>query len=498
MKRITKEFPGVIANDHIDFDVKSGEIHALLGENGAGKTTLMNILYGLYQADEGEVYIAGKRVEINSPRDALRRGIGMVHQLFRQVHRHSVVENVALSASTKQILPVKEIREDFQKLAKEFGWKIDLDAKIWQLSAAERQRLEILKVIFQGVKILILDEPTSVLTPQGKEELFVHLKRMKEEGYAIIYITHKLDEVLEISDRVTVLRKGKKVKTLSTAKTTKKALARRMVGREVLFRLEKEPLERGDVVLKAENLIIRGDRGEIAVDGVSFKIYENEILGLAGVGGSGQRELIEALAGLRKVEDGSFKVFGEDLTNALPREIIEREISYIPENRDERGLIPSMSVKENLMLKDYWKRPYCKKFLLNMEYIRQDVEEKVSKYNVVTPNIETPAELLSGGNLQRLMLARETSGAPNLLIAAYPTHGLDVGSVEDIRKLLLEQRKEGSAIFLISEDLDEIMMLSNRTAVIYEGRLMGIVDVDEVSKEDLGLMMTGTPKEEVL
>lgn len=498
MKGITKEFPGVVANDNVDFDVKAGEIHALLGENGAGKTTLMNILYGLYQEDEGEIYVVGEQVEINSPKDALSYGVGMVHQLFRQVSRHSVAEDIALSVSSGQIRPVDEIKEDFLELTEDFGWEIDPDAKIWQLSAGERQRLEILKVVFQGAKVLILDEPTSVLTPQGKEELFERLREMRDEGHAIIYITHKLDEVLEISDRVTVLREGKKIETLSTEKTSKKSLAKKMVGREVLFDLEKDPLERGDVVLEVENLTVRGDQKEIAVEDVSFEIYENEILGLAGVGGSGQKELIEALAGLRDVEDGIFKVLGEDLTNGSPREITEKGVAYVPEDRDERGLIPSMSVKENLMLREYCNEPYCGTFLLNMDYIRQDVDEKVSEYDVVTPSLDTPAELLSGGNLQRLMLARETSGAPKLLIAAYPTHGLDVGSVEDIRNLLLNQRREGGAIFLISEDLDEIMMLSDRIAVIYEGGLMGIVDADEIDKEDLGLMMTGTPKEEVL
>ncbi|KXA90241.1 hypothetical protein AKJ61_01105 [candidate division MSBL1 archaeon SCGC-AAA259B11] len=498
MKAITKRFPGVLANDSIDFDVKAGEIHALLGENGAGKTTLMNILYGLYQQDEGEVYVRGKEADINSPQDAMELGIGMVHQLFKQVQRHTIAENIALSVAPGQIDPTRKIKDKFSELAEEFGWKFDLDAKIWQLSAGERQRVEILKVIFQGANILILDEPTSVLTPQGKEDLFERLKEMREKGYAIVYITHKLNEVLEISDRVTILRKGKRVGTLNTSEATKKDLAKRMVGREVLFDLEKKPVEKGEVVLNVENLTVRGDQNEIAVNDISFQIREGEILGLAGVGGSGQRELIEALAGLRKVEKGKFLVLGEDLTDASPRKIADKGVAYVPEDRDERALIPSMTVRENLILRNYCKGPYCGRFLLNLDYIRKDAEEKVSQYDIITPSLETPAELLSGGNLQRLVLARETSGNPNLLIAAYPTHGLDVGSVENVRKLLLDQREEGAAIFLISEDLDEIMMLSDRIAVIYEGRLMGIVDVDRVEKEDLGLMMSGSSKVEVL
>lgn len=498
MKGITKRFPGVVANDNIDFDVKAGEIHALLGENGAGKTTLMNILYGLYQKDEGRIFIGGEEVEINSPQDALKYGIGMVHQLFKQVYRHTVAEDIALSVSTDSVNPIENVKKRILEASEGFGWDLDPDTRIWQLSASERQKVEIIKVIFQGSKILIFDEPTSVLTPQGREDLFRRLRNLRDQGYAIVYITHKLDEVLEISDRVTILREGEKVETLEIENADKRGLAKRMVGREILFDLKKEPIERGKTVLEVENLKVRGDRGELAVKGLTFDIHEREILGLAGVGGSGQKELIESLAGLRNVEEGKFRVGGDDLTNASPRKIADRGVAYVPEDRDERGLVPSMSVKENLILRNYCKEPYCERFLLNSDYINKDSEKKISKYNIVTPSLETPAELLSGGNLQRLLLARETSGKPNLLIAAYPTHGLDVGSVEDIRKLLLEQRKEGSAIFLISENLDEIMMLSDRIAVIYEGKFMGIVDVDDVSKEELGLMMTGSSKEEVL
>lgn len=498
MENITKYFPNVVANHEINFDVKFGEIHALLGENGAGKTTLMNILYGLYQQDEGEIYICGEKVKINSPKKAIKLGIGKVHQLFKQVHRHTVAENIALSGSFSQIFPVKKIKDDFKEFSKEFGWKINLDAKIWQLSASERQQVEILKTLYQGGKILIFDEPTSVLTPKKAETLFKMLKRIRKQGYAIIYITHKLEEVLEISDRVTVLREGRKVKTLPTSNVEKRSLARLMVGQEVLFDLEKEDLKRESPVLEVEGLHVRDDQGKMAVKGISFTVNKNEILGLAGIGGNGQRELIEALAGLRKVEKGEFYVSGKRSTNAHPRKIKERGVAYVPEERTRRGLIPQMSVKENLILRDYYKNPYCRRFLLNMNYVKKIAKERVNQYNIISPSIDTSVKLLSGGNLQRLILAREISRQPNLLIAAYPTQGLDIQSAEFTRKLILEQRREGGAIFFTSEDLDEIMALSDRIMVIYEGQLMGIVTPKAVGKEELGLMMTGTPKEEIL
>ena len=498
MKGITKSFPGVVANDHIDFDLKRGEIHALLGENGAGKTTLMKILYGLYQKDEGEIYVRGEKVNIKSPHDAKALGIGMVHQMFEQVYKHSVAENIALFSPPGQLFPVEKVKQRFVELSKKFGWDIDPDAKIWQLSAEERQRVEILKVIYQGSNILIFDEPTSVLTPQGKSELMKWLKKMRDEGYAIIFITHKLDEVLEISDRVTVLRKGKKIKEIATSKATKEALASWMVGREVLFKVKKKVVRKGKRVLEVKDLQVLGDRGEKAVNGVSFDIYEKEIFGLAGVGGSGQKELIEALAGLRKVESGKFLIDGIDLTNASPREITEKGVFYVPEDREISGVILTMSVKENLILRDYYRPPYSRKFALDWKFIKQDAHKKISQYKVATPSIETIASLLSGGNLQKLILARETSGKPRLLIAAYPTRGLDVGSVEDVQNILLQLRETGSAIFLISEDLDTLMMMSDRLAVICGGRLTGIVDPTEMKKEEIGLMMAGTMCEEVL
>ncbi len=497
MKGITKKFPGVVANENIDFDVRAGEVHALLGENGAGKTTLVNVLYGLYKSDKGKIYIRGQKVDIKSPSDAINLNIGMVHQLFKQVPRHTVAENIALTSSNDFFFPGSKVKEKILRISKEFGLEVDPDAEIWQLSAAERQKVELLKVLCRGAQILILDEPTSTLTPQGKRELFSRLKKMKKKGYAIIFITHKLDEVLEISDRCTVLRKGKKVKTILTSKATKRSLARWMVGREILFKVKRKPAEKGKIVLEVKKLRVLGDRGETAVEKVSFSIREGEILGIAGIGGSGQGELIEALTGLRKIEEGRLILSEKDVTNASPRKFVDAGVAYIPEKRVEFGVVPTMSVKENLILKNYRALPFSKRVFLNRSAINRNAEEKISRYNVITPSSDTPVGLLSGGNIQKLILAREISGEPKLLIAAYPTYGLDVGSVESIREILLKQRERKSAILLVSEDLDEIMMMSDRIAVMYEGRIMGIVNADEVTHEEIGLMMTGTSLGEI-
>lgn len=495
MKGITKRFPGVLANDNIDFDVRAGEIHALLGENGAGKTTLMNILYGLYTPDAGEIYICGKKVNIRSPKDAINLGIGMVHQLFKQVPRHTVAENIALASSHDFLFPAKKVREKILKVSKEFGLEIDPDAEVWQLSAAERQKVELLKVLCRGAEILILDEPTSTITPQEKKELFSRLKEMKKRGYAIILITHKLDEVFEISDRVTVLRKGKKIKTAPTARVTKEALARWMVGREVLFKVKRKPVKKGRVVLEVKNLYVIGDRGETAVQGVTFSIREGEILGIAGIGGSGQKELVEALAGLRKIKGGKVFLFGKDMTNASPRDFLDAGVSYIPEDRTGVGIVPTLSVKENLILRDYYKPQFSGRMFLNSLTINRNAEEKISKYEIITPSPDAPAGFLSGGNIQRLILARETSGEPKLVIAAYPTYGLDVGSTESIRNLLLKQREKKCAILLVSEELDEIMMMSDRICVMCGGKVMGIVARNEATREKIGMMMMGIPWE---
>ncbi len=495
MEGIVKRFPGVVANDHINFEVKPGEIHALLGENGAGKTTLMNILYGIYRPDEGKIYVGGGKVEIKSPRDAIEAGMGMVHQHFMLVYPHTVAENIALGlSSSKFLFPLREVEKEVAELSERYGLKVDPKAKIWQLSVGEQQRVEIIKALYRGAQVLILDEPTSVLTPREIKDLFDILRRITKEGRAVIFITHKLDEALEISDRITVLRHGKVVATVDTFKTNKGELARMMVGREVLFRLERKPVERGKAVLEVKNLRASSDRGLPAVRGISFTLNEGEILGIAGVAGNGQRELVEVITGLRKATGGEVFILGEDVTNCSPKKIIEKGVAHIPEERIRMGLVPSMSVAENLILKDYCSPLFSENLFLKHTLIDQVAEKRISEYSIITPSKKTPAKLLSGGNIQRLILARELSEKPCLIVAAHPTYGLDVGATEYIRTLLLKQREMGAAILLVSEDLEEIMSISDRIAVMFQGEFMGIVPTKEAEIEEIGLMMAGTKR----
>jgi len=495
MKGITKRFPGVLANDYIDFEVRKGEVHALLGENGAGKTTLMNILYGIYRPDEGEIYIRGKKVEIRSPKDAIKLGIGMVHQHFMLVYPHTVAENVALGLKGASLVnPTKSVEKMIREFGEKYGLKVDPNARIWQLSVGEQQRVEIIKALCRGAEVLILDEPTSVLTPGETKELFKILRAMAKEGKSIIFISHKLDEVMEVSDRVTVLRKGRVVVTKKTSETNKVELARMMVGREVIFRIKRETVEKGRVVLQVENLHALNDKGLLALKGVTFNVKEGEILGIAGVAGNGQRELVEVITGLRKATKGRVIIMGEDVTNKSPREIAEKKVAHIPEERIRMGLVPNMSVAENLILKRYREPTFSRGLMLDKEKIEEFAKELVKKYEIMTPSIHTPAKLLSGGNIQRLILARELSGSPKLIVAAHPTYGLDVAATEYIRKLLLEQKKKGAAVLLVSEDLEEIMELSDRIAVMFEGEVMGIVDAEKASIEEIGLMMAGVKR----
>jgi len=495
MEGIVKRFPDVVANDHIDFEVKAGEIHALLGENGAGKTTLMNILYGIYRPDEGKIYVRGERAEVKSPRDAIDLGLGMVHQHFMLVHPHTVAENIALGlSSSKFLFPVREVEKGVAELSERYGLKIDSKAKIWQLSVGEQQRVEIIKALYRGAQVLILDEPTSVLTPSETRDLFKTLRRIAEEGRSIIFITHKLDEAMEISDRITVLRQGKVVATVRASETNKRELARMMVGREVLFRLEKKPVKRGEVVLEVKNLHALNDKGLPAIKGISFTVSQGEILGIAGVAGNGQRELVEVITGLRKATEGKVLILGQDRTNRSPKEVIEMRVAHIPEERIRMGLIPNMSVAENLILKNYRESPFSNKLFLNLTVIDQKAEKLISEYNIVTPSKKTQAKLLSGGNIQRLILARELCEEPRLIVAAHPTYGLDVGATEYIRTLLLRQREEGAAVLLVSEDLEEIMSLSDRIAVMFEGGFMGIVPAESAEVEEIGLMMAGAKR----
>ncbi len=496
MKGISKRFPGVVANNHIDFDVRRGEIHALLGENGAGKTTLMKILTGLYQPDEGQVRIDGRAVTIRSPRDAIDLGIGMVHQHFMLVESHSVAENIILGLDEPRfVLNLGQVEKQIAKLAEQYHLRVDPRARIWQLSVGEQQRVEILKALYRGARILVMDEPTAVLTPQEAGELFKTLRSMVSEGHTVVFISHKLGEVMSVADRITVLRRGQVVDTVAASETSREELARMMVGREVLFRLAKRGSRPGEVVLEIDGLTALNDKGLEALREVSLTVRHGEILGVAGVAGNGQRELAEAVVGIRSVTKGRIRVDGTDVTNKPPREAMERGVSYIPADRIGAGLVVNLSVAENLILKCYRKPPICHGFFLDAEAISAHAEELVRAYDVMTPGIQTRTRLLSGGNLQKLILAREISSRPALMVAVYPTRGLDVGATEAVRRLLLEERDAGGGILLISEDLDELLSMSDRIAVLYEGRVMGVRDSEEAGVEELGLMMAGTAPE---
>ncbi len=493
MRGITKRFPGVLANDHVDLEVQAGQVHALLGENGAGKTTLMNILSGLYRADEGEIYIRERRANLQSPRDAIALGIGMVHQHFMLVEPQTVAENVILGLKTPRFfLNMARIEGRIAEFSRQYGLQVDPRARIWQLSVGEQQRVEILKMLYRGVNILIMDEPTAVLTPQEVEELFVTLRRMASEGKAVIFISHKLGEVMAISDQITVLRGGRVVATVSTGQTTKEELARMMVGREVLFQVEKTPVEPGEIILEVRNLRALSDKGLPALKDVSFTIRQGKILGIAGVAGNGQRELAEVITGLRKTTEGGVFIAGCDLTNCSPRRVIREQVSHVPGDRLGMGLVPNLAVSDNVILKSYRDPPLAKGPFLDRPSIARFAARLIEAFNIATPSQETPVKLLSGGNLQRTILAREISVGPKLMVAVHPTRGLDVGATESVRNLLLKQREEGAAILLISEDLDELLTISDRVAVMYEGRIMGVVDTEGADIEKIGLMMAGT------
>jgi len=503
MRGIVKKFPGVIANNHVNFEVRAGEIHALLGENGAGKTTLMNVLYGLYQPDEGEIYVRGKKVNIKSPKDAIELGIGMVHQHFMLVPPMSVTENIILGLKSPKepFLDLENAEKKILELSQRYGLKVDPKAKIWQLSVGEQQRVEILKALYRGAEIFILDEPTAVLTPQEVDQLFETVKKMTKEGRSIIFITHKLREVLAVSDRITVLRQGKVMGTLSIKEATREKLAEMMVGREVVFEVEKVKTKLGKEVLQVKDLHALSDKGIPALKGVSFSIREGEILGVAGVSGNGQRELSEVITGLRKATKGQVIVMGKDVTNRSPAEIIEAGVGHIPEDRLGMGLIMDFSLKENVILEMHSKPPFANGWFLNKLGIKscwflnapeidKFADKLISEFNIVAPSREVPAKNLSGGNLQKLILAREISRRPKVLIACQPTRGLDVGATEYIRKKLLEEAQKGVAILLISEDLDEVLMMSDRIAVMYEGQIMDIVPPDTDIRK-IGLLMAG-------
>jgi len=500
LRGIVKRFPGVVANDHVSLTVQAGEIHALLGENGAGKTTLMRILYGLYQPDEGEILLDGRPVRVHSPADSIRHGIGMIHQHFMLVPTLTVAENVALGLPSSRglLLDTDRVSRRIEELAVSYGLQVDPKAVVWQLSVGEQQRVEILKALYRGAQVLILDEPTAVLTPQEVQELFVTLRRMAAEGHLLIFISHKLHEVLAISDRVTVLRGGRVVQGLKTAETNRQELARLMVGREVLLRVERPTVALGQPRLLLDDVWADGDRGLPAVRGVSLEVRAGEILGVAGVSGNGQRELAEMIAGLRHATRGRVLLDGVEITAWEPGARLARGLSYIPEERMRDGVIRELSVEENIIIESHGRPPLARGVFLDFRRIGQHVDRLVDEFEIKTPSRSTPLRNLSGGNIQKLILARELAKEPSVLVAAQPTRGVDIGSTEYIHRRLVEQRARGTATLLISEDLDEVRNLSDRLAVLYEGRLMGILDREQATVERLGLMMAGVPLDEAL
>ncbi|MCS6843180.1 MAG: ABC transporter ATP-binding protein [Caldilineales bacterium] len=496
---IVKRFPGVLANDRVCFDVKAGEVHALLGENGAGKSTLMRQLFGLYKPDEGEILIDGQRVEFNSPADAIRAGIGMIHQHFMLVPTLTVTQNVALGlkSSREPLTDLDVVAKRVRQLSEEYGLKVDPDAYIWQLSVGEQQRVEILKALYRNASMIILDEPTAVLTPQEVKDLFATLRRMVQEGHGLVFISHKLYEVLAISDRVTVLRDGRVIGTRETKDVTRDELARMMVGREVK-RLRAQPQQAGEPLLQIRALRAMGDRGTEALRGIDLEVRSGEIVGIAGVSGNGQRELAECLGGLRKATAGTILVAGKDLTHASVQQRLQAGLAYIPEERMRDGAIKEFSVLENMFLLDHASPKYTHGIFLDFRRMREHAAALVKEYTVKTPSLETPIKNLSGGNIQKTIMARELSREPRVLVAAQPSRGIDIGATEYIHQRLLEQRASGQAILLISEDLDEVQALSDRIAVMYEGRIVGIVGRGQATAEQLGLMMAGVPMEEAM
>jgi len=493
LQNITKTFPGILANDRITLDLKAGEIHALLGENGAGKTTLMRIMYGLYQPDDGEILMRGQPVHIRSPRQAIALGMGLVPQKFLLVRQHTVAENIALGLpQTRFFFPLRRLEQQIRHVSAQYGWHIDPRAPIWQLTPGEQQRVEILKALIRGSDILILDEPTGLLTPQAVTALFDILGRMRSSGHTIVFITHKLNEVMTLADAVTVLRQGRVVATLNTSEATPQRLARLMIGREVVFDRLKRTAPDGTPNLTVDQLWVHNDRGTPALRGISFVVHTGEILGVTGVSGNGQRELVEALTGLRQPTDGRIQLGNREITGASVRYLFDHMgLAHIPEDRYRMGMVPSMSVAENFALKHYRTPPMARGPWLNRRAMTTAANRAIHDHAIATPNAGVPAGHLSGGNIQKLILAREFAGRPRLVIAVHPTHGLDVGATARTHELLMQQRHQGATVLLVSEDLDEVMRLADRVLVLCDGNVTGMVQAATTTSEQLGMMMSG-------
>ena len=498
MKGITKKFGDFIANDNINLTIYKGEVHALLGENGAGKTTLMNQLYGLYKPTKGKIYINQEVVDVVNPNVAISHGIGMVHQHFMLVKPFTVTENIILGMETTMfggILNMKKSRQSVRELSEKYGLYVDPDSKIQDITVGMQQRVEILKTLYRGADILILDEPTAVLTPQEIKDLIDIIHNLTDEGKSVIIITHKLKEIKAVGDYCTIIRRGKHIDTVEVSRVTEKELASKMVGREVIFKVDKPEQKPGEAILEIKNLVVKDNRNINQVDGLSITVRKGEILGLAGIDGNGQSELVEAITGLRAVESGTVKIHDKDITGKSPKKIIECKINTIPEDRQKYGLVLEYTVAENMILEKYYKSPFSKRGILSFDNIYKYAKELIKKFDVRPDDENYKAAELSGGNQQKVIIAREVMNAPELLIAVQPTRGLDVGAIEYVHKALVEQRNYGRAIFLVSLELDEIMNISDRIAVIYEGKIVGVMDAKNADEYEIGLMMAGGKKE---